>query len=269
MANSKSRLRLSLLSVLAMVTILSVFSCASVQSLPPQEIQPVPVPEQPKVKPPVIVTFEVNPGKVTAVEPVTLRWEVAGATTVGIDQNIGQVPPSGTRKLIPSKNVVYKLTATNAGGSVTRTAAAMVYENVYALQIALTEDDAKAAKFFSAQNTEPKVDNTISTYSIKFSRRGYLVGKDEILDNTVLIYNTVAATEKRYIETKSNARETIAGSVIIGDEGYVMKLPGDGENDPATYIIRFYKNNVYINIGMLASYKELESFARIIESRIR
>jgi hypothetical protein len=269
MANRKRRFQHSLFWVLVIIGAISATSCITLRSEPPQQIQPEPVPEQPAVKPPTIVIFEVNPTKVTAVEPVILRWEVAGASTVSIDQNIGKVPLSGTRKLVPSKDVTYLLTATNTGGSVTRTAAVTVYENVYALQIALTEDDVKKSKFFSAQNTEPKIDDTISTYSIRFSRRGYIVGGDEILDNTVLIFNTVAAAEKYYIQTKSNARETILGIASIGDEGYVMKLAGDGENGPARYIIRFHKNNVYVNVGMLSIYQELESFAKIVESRIR
>jgi hypothetical protein len=268
MANRRQKLKLLLFSIVAVISAISSLSCISVKSQPPPEINQEPVPEQPVVKPPTIVVFEVSPTKVTAVEPVILRWEVTGATKATIDQNIGQVPLSGTRKLIPSKNVTYLLTAINAGGSVTRTAAVTVYENVYAVQMALTEDDVKESKFYSAQNTEPKIDDTISTYSIKFTRRGYIVGGDEILDNTVLIFNTVAAAEKYYIQTKSNARETILGIANIGDEGYVMKLAGDGENDPARYIIRFHKNNVYVNVGMLSIYQELESFAKIVESKI-
>lgn len=247
----------------------SVVACESGNSPPPPPSQPPPAPEQPQVKPPVIVALEVSPAKVTVVEPVTLRWEVTGANTVIIEPDIGQVPSSGTKKLISSKSIVYKLTATNAGGSVTRTAAVTVYENANASQIALNEDDVKQARFVYHQNFEPKIDDTVSTYSVKFVRRGYIMGKDEILDNTISIHNTVAAAEKRYIEIKANAKDIMAGIATIGDEGYVVKILGGDASDPTTYIIRFRKNNVYVNLGTLTTTRELESFARLVESRIK
>ena len=120
-AGKRRILRLSFV-VFAIVSAIPFFSCVPLQS-PPKEAQPVPAPAQPQVKPsinpPIIVTFEVSPSRVTAVEAVTLRWEVTGAATVAIDQDIGQVPATGTKKVIPSRGVVYKLTATNPGGSAT------------------------------------------------------------------------------------------------------------------------------------------------------
>lgn len=266
---NKRRLKVFLLGIVALLFASSIVACMPVQSPPALPTKPAPIPEQPQVKPPVIVAFEVSPTKLTVVESVTLRWEVTGAAAVSIEPDVGQVPSSGTKKLTPSKGLVYKLTATNVGGSVTRTAAVTVYENVYASQIALNEEDVKQARFVFHQNFEPKIDNTISTYYVKFVRRGYIMGRDEILDNAVSIHNTVAAAEKRYIEIKANAKETMAGLVTIGDEGYMLKLAGTDASDPATYILRFRKNNVYINLGTLTNTKELESFARLVESRIK
>ena len=268
MPTNRRRLTMSLVRVPLLLLVGSIVACATVESPPLPPTKPVPAPEQPQVKPPAIAAFEVSPTKVTVVEPVLLRWEVTGAATVVIEPDVGQVPLSGTKKVIPSKGIVYKLTATNAGGSVTRTAAVTVYENVSAAQIALNEEDVKSARFVYHQNFEPKIDDTISTYSIKFVRRGYLAGRDEVLDNTISIHNTVAATEKRYIEIKSNARDIMAGIVTIGDEGYMVKILGDA-SDPTTYILRFRKNHVYVNLGTLANTKELESFARLIELRIK
>ncbi len=246
-----------------------VVACASMQSPPPPASQPQPAPQQPQVKPPVIVALEVSSTKVTVVEPVTLRWEVSGATAVTIEPDVGQVLLSGTKKLIPSRSIVYKLTATNAGGSAARTVAVTVYENVKASQIALNEDDVKQARFVYHQDFEPKIDDTISTYYVKFVRRGYLMGKDEIMDNAVSIHNTVAAAEKRYIEIKANSKDIMAGIATIGDEGYTVKILGSDASDPTTYIIRFRKNNVYVNLGTLTTIKELEYFARLVESRIK
>lgn len=269
MGDNKRRWHLFLYMGLVVLLTSPAMACLSLSGSPLPENKPLPVPQSPSIKPPVIAAFEVSPTKVTVVESIMLRWDVTGAATVTIDQGIGEVPLSGTKKVTLARSTTYKLTAANAGGSVTRTASVMVYENENASKIALTEEDVKLAGFIFSQNTEPAVESTISTYYIKFVRRGYVLGRDEILDNTISIHTTVAATEKRYIEIKSNARQNIANVVTIGDEGYALKFPGVDQNEPTTYVIRFRKNNVYVNLGTLTNYKELESFARIVESRIR
>jgi hypothetical protein len=269
MINSKDRRNSFFYLVVIVLLASSIVACLSEPSVPAQVNKSPPAPELPKIKLPTIVAFEVSPTKVTTVETVTLRWEVTGADTVVIDQGIGQVSLSGTKKLVPVQSVVYKLTAINAGGSVTRTASVVAYENAVASKIALTDEDVKAAGFSYRRNTEPTIDNTISTYSIMFIRRGYVVGVDEVLDNTVSVHTTVAATEKRYIETKGNAKGNVSSIVIMGDEGYALKIPGGEQNEPATYVIRFRKNNVYVNLGTISNYKELESFAKIVEARIK
>jgi hypothetical protein len=226
------------------------------------------VSEPPKVKPPTIVVFEASPTKVTVVEPITIRWEVSGADSINIDQGIGKIPPAGTKKLAPTQSAIYKLTASNAGGENSRTVAITVYDNTNASKIALNEDDLKSTGFTYRRNAEPSVNETISTYSVTFTRRG-VVSSEEMLENTIFIYNTVAATEKRYIETKANAKGNLPNIVVIGDEGYILKIPGLDLNEPASYAIRFRKNNVFVNIGAITNLKDLESFARIIESRIK
>ena len=241
------------------------------EAAPSPKIQgsnPASTPELPKVKPPVIVVFEIIPPKATIVEQVTLRWEVTGADTIDIDQGIGKVSANGTRKLVLSQNTVFRLTASNAGGVVFRTTAITIYENINASKIALTDDDVKSGGFIFRRNTEPKMDNTISTYSVTFTRKGNAFA-DEILDNVVSIYVTVTDTGNHYTETKANARGSLPNIIVIGDEGYIMKVAGIDQNYPTTYAIRFRKNNVFVNIGTLSDLKELEFFARIVEARIK
>jgi hypothetical protein len=268
MANNICWLKSILYSVILLLMCTAAGACIPTPIAPPQDKIPLPVPEPPRIKPPVIVVFEVSPSKVTLVEPVTLRWEITGADTVSIDQGVGQISSSGTKKLVPAQSIVYKLTAVNSGGTITRTASVTVYENTNASKIALNEDDVKSAGFNLRRNTEPKIDDTISTYSATFLRIGNMP-VDELLDNSVFIYNTVTATEKRYIETKANAKGNLPNIVVIGDEGYILKIPGADKNELATYAIRFRKNNVFVNVGTLPNFKELESFARIVEGRIK
>jgi hypothetical protein len=47
-----------------------------------------------------------------------LRWNINGATSVSIDQGVGDVPSSGTKTVIPNHTMVYTITASNATGEV-------------------------------------------------------------------------------------------------------------------------------------------------------
>jgi len=76
---------------------------------------------------PVISSFGADPPTIATGESSTLSWSVVGATTVSIDQGIGNVALSGRRAVVPSATTVYILTATNAAGmSATATAQVIV-----------------------------------------------------------------------------------------------------------------------------------------------
>jgi hypothetical protein len=70
-------------------------------------------------------SFGASPPTITAGESSMLSWSVSGATTVSIDQGIGNVALTGSRVVMPGSTTVYTLTATNSAG-VTVTATAQV-----------------------------------------------------------------------------------------------------------------------------------------------
>ena len=70
--------------------------------------------------PPVIVEFSAAPAQISAGEAATLTWHVTGATTLSIDQGIGDVDTSGTKEVSPTTTTAYTLTATNAAGTVSK-----------------------------------------------------------------------------------------------------------------------------------------------------
>jgi hypothetical protein len=77
--------------------------------------------------PPVINSFDASPSTISAGESSTLSWNVSGASTVSIDQGIGNVALTGRRDVVPSATTVYTLTATSAAGmSATATAQVIV-----------------------------------------------------------------------------------------------------------------------------------------------
>lgn len=74
----------------------------------------------PSLQPPVIVRFDATPTEIKAGESAVLLWEVTRATTVTIDQGIGNVSSSGTKTVRPTVTSTYTLTATNTVGTVTK-----------------------------------------------------------------------------------------------------------------------------------------------------
>ncbi len=77
---------------------------------------------------PVVNSFDASPGLIGPGESSTLSWNVSGAATVSISQQIGNVGLSGTRVVLPTKTTTYTLTATNVVGTVTATAQVVIAE---------------------------------------------------------------------------------------------------------------------------------------------
>jgi hypothetical protein len=75
---------------------------------------------------PVIINFEINPATISSGGYATLIWNVTGASSVSIDQGIGQVPPAGNKLINPTVSTNYTLTATNAGVTSNKSATLVV-----------------------------------------------------------------------------------------------------------------------------------------------
>jgi hypothetical protein len=64
-----------------------------------------------------VVSFTVTPNIINAGQPATLQWNTSGATSISIDNGIGEVASSGTQTVYPSVTTTYKLTVSNSAGS--------------------------------------------------------------------------------------------------------------------------------------------------------
>ncbi len=71
---------------------------------------------------PSIVAFSITPAEITAGGASTLLWNVTEATSVSIDQGIGDVPAAGTMIISPATTTIYTISASNAAGSATKSA---------------------------------------------------------------------------------------------------------------------------------------------------
>lgn len=84
------------------------------------------VAEQSRSGLPVIEYFTITPTRVNPNSNCTLRWAVSAASTLSIDNNIGDITPSGSIQVYVTADTTYTLTASNEFGSVTATATVRV-----------------------------------------------------------------------------------------------------------------------------------------------
>jgi hypothetical protein len=65
---------------------------------------------------PLINNFSATPGTVTLGQPLTLNWNVGGATRVSISPDIGSVEAGGSLTVTPRADTTYTITALSSGG---------------------------------------------------------------------------------------------------------------------------------------------------------
>jgi peptidoglycan-associated lipoprotein len=105
------------LTMAAAVALVLAAGCHKKQPPPPPPPPPAPAPAV--VNKPTVNYFSAEPTSVDKGQPSSLRWSVADATSVTIDQSVGDVSPNGRRAVYPNDTTTYTLTATNSGGSST------------------------------------------------------------------------------------------------------------------------------------------------------
>ena len=111
--------RLVFLSLSLVLLLVFIPGCFTFQTAPVATTPPAGTP-------PAIIVFSNNPTTISAGGASTLLWNVTGATSVSIDQGIGQVDVAGSRAVSPAKSTVYTISATNATGTVIRTSATII-----------------------------------------------------------------------------------------------------------------------------------------------
>jgi peptidoglycan-associated lipoprotein len=111
---TKQKVTLALMAVL----VLGMSAGCKKKIPPPPPAAPAPLPDNTAPGPkPAIGYFSAEPTTVTVGQPSSLRWSVTDATSVKIDNNIGDVSPNGRRGVYPTATTTYHLTATGPGGT--------------------------------------------------------------------------------------------------------------------------------------------------------
>jgi peptidoglycan-associated lipoprotein len=70
---------------------------------------------------PTVLQFTVEPSVVERGQSATLRWSVNNATSISIDNGVGDVQSNGTRRITPAETTTYRLTASGPNGVVNGT----------------------------------------------------------------------------------------------------------------------------------------------------
>lgn len=86
---------------------------------PPANTTPAPAPP-PTPSAARINSFTAEPRSIERGQSATLRWSIANATEMSVDQGLGTVAANGTRQVFPSNTTTYTLTGRSAGGTDTR-----------------------------------------------------------------------------------------------------------------------------------------------------
>jgi peptidoglycan-associated lipoprotein len=89
------------------------------QTAPPPRPQPQQQTSEPAPTPPSaarVNSFTVEPRSIERGQSATLRWSVANATDMSIDQGLGGVQANGSRQVFPSTTTTYTLGVSGPGG---------------------------------------------------------------------------------------------------------------------------------------------------------
>ncbi len=110
--------------ILLMSLMLIVFASACKKKVPPPPPPPAPPPVVQAPPPPAkvsITSFTAEPSRIEKGQSSSLRWSIANATDMQLDQGLGAVQSQGSRSVFPSSTTTYTLVANGPGGSDTKT----------------------------------------------------------------------------------------------------------------------------------------------------
>jgi len=138
-----------------------------------------------------------------------------------------------------------------------------VIKNTDASKLALTLNDVQSDGFVIQDEAKPTEPDSISAHIIVFSKGN----NAKALSNSVATYPTVLVAERHYNDLKFNCKDTIVGTVAVGDKGFLKAIESQEPNQ-RRYELIFQKNNVVVTIGGLTDSNKTEVYARTVEARI-
>ncbi len=183
------------------------------------ESKPAPAPAPAPAARAASVSLSASPSSIPQGQCATLSWSASDATSVSIDQGVGSVDTSGSRRVCPDQTTVYGITANGPGGSGSASARVGVTKVVDRLTLHVNFDFNKA--------TIRKPDDADLAKAIAFARKYpdfqvSLVGYTDSIGGDA--YN-LKLSEKRAEAVKDYM-------VKHGVDGSKIQTSGRGKADP-------------------------------------
>jgi peptidoglycan-associated lipoprotein len=120
------------ISTIGICLTLAIFAAGCKKKVPPPPPPPPPVkvetPAPPPAEAPTVAAFAAEPSSIERGQSSTLSWTVTNASGISIDNAIGTVQATGSRRVFPGSSTTYTLTATGPGGTKAATATVNVTE---------------------------------------------------------------------------------------------------------------------------------------------
>lgn len=136
-------------------------------------------------------TISANPATINIGNNSTLTWSTTNATSVSIDQGIGNVSTSGSKSVSPSNTTTYTETASGPGGTVSCNTKIQV--NVLAPAINIIKDDND-----NSDDKQTVKEKGAATFKITVTNTG-----DANLENVIISDAKVADCNRTASQTKS------------------------------------------------------------------
>ncbi len=184
---------------------------------------PAPNPMPPVGTPSVIREFSSTPSAIIAGGTSTLLWNVTGANSVSIDQGIGLVDVAGTRIVSPTISTVYTISATNAAGTVTRSAMttvnsapSQIINSVMPITLSAVSNESGSIVKAMSQGTGQAIYTTtrntvcIGDNSSNFESRAFLSFDISAIPRTAVIKEAILDLSS-YTKTGNPTYETMYG----------------------------------------------------------
>ena len=161
-----------------------------------------PVAEAVKPDPPTIAEFAAEPGLIESGQTAELRWQVKDATQIEIDQEIGSIPSSGHRQIVPKDSTTYTLRAHGPGGDASAKATLSV------TQPAPPPAPPVAAKATLGERLSKEVDDVFFGYDqseLREDARAALAGNSVALQSILSDFPTATVVIEGHCDERGSA----------------------------------------------------------------
>ena len=175
-------------------------------------------------KPAPTVSLSANPASVEHGQCVTLTWSSTNASTVSIDQDVGQVDASGSKEVCPLSSTQYTITAAGERGS--EQASTTVGVTTLAAAVVIFP----AAALFESGKSELKPDGQQKVEEYREQAKDQMSRADHVLITGYT--DNVGETDANSALSQQRAAAVRDHLISLGADPQKFQISGEGEAHP-------------------------------------